>query len=392
MNLEHIEIKPVILSTLSQFAEGFGDSNRFEQIIPITVSRARAQSKNPYAKPDDIVLFLALKNKQIIGYLGRFPGILSFKNDHYRVFWGSTFFLMDKFRGKGIGKQLLDAMVSLNQDFVVTRITPEADKVLKCYGMKVLGVLNYFQFRVEKVHFFKGLFGYFINNENIFAGNRQWAMALLKKAENFIYKLEKRLFYSAIDGYANKLSHHYQVRVTDKISDTDFDQLQQTQQPFFYRGPELINWMIQNRWILSKNENVLNMRGYYFSDVRELFTYIALKLYCKTHHHYRGFIVLCISSNKGRTILRVLDHYFKTDDVISGACAAVFKYAQKYQADRIEFSNKMGCYLNSQNFFKKFLKKQHRHYLYFPKNIDSPLERLKNEIRFDYCDGDTAFT
>jgi GNAT superfamily N-acetyltransferase len=392
MSSENIEIKPVMLKDLYQFARGFTDSSGFERIAPITVSRAKAQMKNPYAKPDDIVLFVALKNNQVIGYIGRFPGILSFESKHYRVFWGSTFYLMAKYRGKGIGKQLLDKMILLDQDFVVTRITPQADKVLKCYGMKVLGSLKYFQFRVERVHFFKGLFKAFKNIEKVFGGNNQWGKDLINKVENGFYKLEKRFFYAATAGLVNNMAGNYKVWITNKIKESDFFQQQQTHQPFFYRGPELINWMLQERWVLSQCNKMPDISGYYFSDIRELFTFITLKLYYKNQQNYSGFIILCVSSHKGKTVLKVLDHLLKTTDVIPAACATVLKYARQYQADRVEFSDKMGCYLKRRLFFKKFLKKQQREYLYFPAHENSPLERVRKKIRFDYCDGDTAFT
>lgn len=391
MNSENIEIKPVPLKDLYLFAKGFTRPNGPERISPITVSRAKAQMKNPYAQPDDIVLFVALKNNQVIGYIGRFPGILSFENKHYRVFWGSTFYLMDKYRGKGIGKQLLDKAIALDQDFVVTRITPQADKVLKCYGLKVLGSLNYFQFRVERVHFFNGLFRVFNNISNAFGGNNQCGKELIKKVEDGFYKLEKRFFYTAIADRVNKMAGNYKVRFTNEIKETDFFQ-QETHQPFFYRGPELINYMLQERWVLSQFDNVTKISGYYFSGIRDLFTFIALKLYYKNQQNYSGFIILCVSSHKGKTVLRVLDHVLKTADVIPAACATALKYARQYQADRVEFSDKMGRYLNGRIFFKKFLKKQKRQYRYFPTHGNSPLERAKKEIRFDYCDGDTAFT
>lgn len=391
MTSENIDIKPVLLKDLYQFAKGYADSSGFERIVPITLSRARAHMKNPYAQPDDIVLFVALKNNQVIGYLGRFPGILSFESNHYRVFWGSTFYLMDKYRGKGIGKQLLDKMISLNQDFVVTRITPQADKVLKCYGMKALGSLNYFQFRVERVHFFKEFFKVFKNMDSAFGSNNQFGKDLIKKVEDSFYKLEKRFFYAAINGLVNKMAGNYKACITYDIKESDFFQ-QQTHQPIFYRGPELINWMLHERWVLSQCDNVPEISGYHFSGIRDLFNFIALKLYYKNQQNYSGFIILCVSSHKGKTVLRVLDHLLKRTDVIPAACATVLKYARKYQADRVEFSDKMGCYLKRRIFFKRFLKRQKREYLYFPAHEKSPLERFKKEIRLDYCDGDTAFT
>ena len=391
MTSENIDIKPVLLKDLYQFAKGYADSSGFERIVPITLSRARAQMKNPYAQPDDIVLFVALKNNQVIGYIGRFPGILSFESNHYRVFWGSTFYLMNKYRGKGIGKQLLDKMISLNQDFVVTRITPQADKVLKCYGMKALGSLNYFQFRVERVHFFKEFFKVFKNMDSAFGSNNQFGKDLIKKVEDGFYKLEKRFFYAAINGLVNKMAGNYKACITYDIKESDFFQ-QHTHQPFFFRGSELINWMLHERWVLSHGDNVPEISGYHFSGIRDIFNFIALKLYYKNQQNYSGFIILCVSSHKGKTVLRVLDHLLKRTDVIPAACAAVLKYARKYQADRVEFSDKMGCYLKRQIFFKRFLKRQKREYLYFPGHEKSPLKRFKKEIRLDYCDGDTAFT
>ena len=392
MSSENIHIKPVFLKDLYQFAKHFAGSSNIERIAPITISRAKAQTKNPYSQPDDVVLFVAFKNNQVIGYIGRLPGLLSFENKHYRVFWGSTFYIMDKYRGKNIGKQLLDNMISLNQDFVVTRVTPQADKVLKRYGMNLLGSLNYFQLRVEKVHCFKGLFEVYKKIDKTLCGKDQCGRELINKVEECFYKLEKRFFYAAISGLVNKMAGNYKAWIANKIKESDFFEKQQLHRPFFYRGPELINWMLQERWVFSQGDNKPELSGYHFSGIRELFTYITLKFYYKNHHHYTGFIILCVSSHKGKTVLRVLDHLLKTTDVIPAACATVLKYARQYQADRVEFSDKMGQYLNRQIIFKRFLKKQTREYLYFPAHGNSPLERVKKDIRFDYCDGDTAFT
>jgi hypothetical protein len=255
--------------------------------------------------------------------------------------------------------------------------------------MKTLGSLTYFQLRVERVHYFDKLFTAFKKTSG---GKKQSSRKWIKKIEETIYKLEKRLFYAATSGFVHKMSGNYKYLITNKIKESDFFERHHFQQPFFYRGPELINWMLQERWILSQDDNTQEVSGYHFSGIRNFFNYIALKLYYRNQQNYIGFIILCISSYKGKTVLRVLDHLFKASDVIPGVCAAVLKYAKKYQADRIEFSDKMGDYLNDQTYFKRFLKKQKREYRYFPAYENSPLERAKKMIEFDYCDGDTAFT
>jgi hypothetical protein len=215
---------------------------------------------------------------------------------------------------------------------------------------------------------------------------------LIKKIEESIYKLEKRLFYASIDGFLNKMAGHYKARIANEIKESDFFEKKHLHSPYFYRGPELINWMLQERWVLSRRDNLPKVSGYHFSGIRNFFTYVVLKLYYKNKRNYKGFIILCVSSHKGKTVLRVLDHLFKTSHVISGACAAVLKYARLHQADRVEFSDEIGSYLNRRIYLNKFLKKQKREYLYFPAHENSPLEQVKKEIQFDYCDGDTAFT
>lgn len=392
MNSDNIHIKTVFLKDLKQFASGFADKSDFDRIIPITLPRAGAQAKNPYANPEDAVLFVAFNNNRIIGYLGRFPGLLSFENKHWRIFWGSTFYLMDKYRGKGLGQLLLDKMISLNQDFIVTRITPPAKSVLKSYGMAVLGSLDYFQLRVEKVHCFKGLFEAFKKFDKGPDDKNHGNRKLGKKLEESLYKMEKYFFYLAISGLVHKMAGYYKFRVTDHIKKSDFFEHQESDTPFFYRGPELINWMLQEKWVISKFHTVAEKSGYYFSNIRDLFTYIPVKLYHRTYQNYVGFIILSVSSHKGKTVLKVLDHSLKTNDIISAACAVVLKYARKYLADRVELSSKMGDYLINYMIFKSFLKMQKRDYLYFPADETSPLERSKEKIRFDYCDGDTAFT
>ena len=392
MSLKNIDIKTVSLKDLRQFAASFAGSKDFDRIVPITVTRASAQTHNPYSFPEDIVLFAAFKNDRIIGYLGRFPGLLSFENKYYRIFWGSTFYIMDKYRGMGLGKVLLNTMISLNQDFAVTRITPQAEIVLKNYGMKVLGQLEYFQLRVEKIHFFKGLFDAVKKIGKTLGGKNQPTGNMVKKFEEIFYKLEKRFFYMAISGTIHKMKSNYNFRIAEKIKKSDFPEKLGHITPAFYRGPELINWMIEKRWVLSRCDNPTEKSGYYFSSIRDIFTYIPLKLYHKDLESYRGFIILNLSSYKGNTVLKVLDHSLKTKDVIPAACAAVLYYARQYQADRVELSLKMGDYLSEFMLFKRFLKKQKRKYFYFPANKNSPLERAKKDIRFDYCDGDTAFT
>lgn len=391
MSLEHVDIKPVYLKDLFSFAQGFAKPDGAGRIAPITLKRAHAQMKNPYARGSDIVLFVAYKKKQCIGYLGQIPGLLVTGCGNHRVFWGSTFYVADQYRGMGIGMRLLNQLRFVPQDFVVTQITTPAYCSLIKYGMKVLGQLNYFQLRVEKTHLLGRFFASLKSYSRPSAGQKHFGTNL-EKIENHLCKLEKRIFYRFCSRFTDNTIANYKFQTVHEVTASDFFENPCHYSPFFYRGPAVINWMLRHKWVYSEQKNAADIPRYHFSGFRQFFSYIPLKLYFKNFRHYKGFFILCISISKGKKVLKILDHSLENDDVIPAVCAAALLYAARYEADRVEFPEKIGQYLSQQTFYKRFLKEQTREYLFFPKNQNSLLERLKGEIQFNYCDGDTAFT
>jgi GNAT superfamily N-acetyltransferase len=391
MGLENIDIKPVYLKDLFSFAQGFAKADGSGRIAPMTLQRARAQMKNPYARDNDIVLFVAYKKKQCIGYLGQIPGLLVTECEKHRVFWGSTFYMADQYRGMGIGTRLLNQLRLVPQDFVVTRITAPAYSSLIKYGMKVLGELNYLQLRVEKTHllgrFFEGL-----KNYSRPSTARQQSGTNIEKIEKHLCKLEKLIFYRFCSRFADHRAADYKFQRVPGVTASDFFENPILYSPLFYRGPAVINWMLQHKWVYSEQKKTADMPRYHFSGFRQFFSYIPLKLYFKNFRQYKGFVILCISISKRKRVLKILDHSLENNNVIPAVCAVTLLYAERYQVDRVEFPERMGQYLEQKTLYKRFLKEQTREYLFFPKNQNSPLERLKGEIQFDYCDGDIAFT
>ncbi len=390
MIVEHIDIKPVCLKDLYAFAKDFEKEKKPGQVIPITVNRARSQMKNPYAAPDDVVLFTAWHGKKCVGYIGLLPGILAGKNKRHRILWGSTFYLADEYRGKGIGKMLLEQLRCQPLDFVVTRITPGACRLLIRFGMKTLGRLHYFQLRVEKIHVLKKIFDIF-NHSDKFQTDHGLRRTEWKNMERYFFRLEKRIFYGAALTLMKKKASPYKAVKVSAISRSDyFDSHQQP--PNFFRGPQVINWMLQNKWITSgKNDSKTGVK-YHFSASRRLFSYTAIKLFSGNNKKYLGFMIFSVAASKGKTILKVLDHSLEGVQAVPAALAVSLAHAADHRADRLELPEKLGDYLMKHVFFHKFLKKQKRRYIYYSQHKNSPLERVKGKIRLDYCDGDTAFT
>jgi hypothetical protein len=148
--------------------------------------------------------------------------------------------------------------------------------------------------------------------------------------------------------------------------------------------------MIDSPWVISGNRPGEGAVRYYFSDVRDIFRYVAMEIHPKEKGGPLGFLVLSISYKKKKTRVKILDFCFKNpaDDEI--AVYLALKHARAYLADRIEYPRHLAIYFNRHAEFKKLVKKQSRLYMFYPRSSQSPLAVYRETIALDYCDGDTA--
>lgn len=78
----------------------------FRNVAPVTRHRARFVINNPRSEKDDAVLFLARMGDEILGYRLVFPDRIYVNGQSIKIGWGSSFWVNDKYRGRGIGKAL----------------------------------------------------------------------------------------------------------------------------------------------------------------------------------------------------------------------------------------------------------------------------------------------
>ena len=393
LDMNRITIEKIRLKELYHFACGMSGQSAFETVAPISHLRALAHTKNPYAHPDDIVLLVAYKGNQCIGYHGLLPGRLKRGGHFFKIHWATTFFVAPEFRNKGIGKLLLNEIKKINIDFAVTRMTKDAQQAYQRMNFKPFGHLTYYQLRVESIQLLDPVFravGSFLEKKGMKSCKFH---AALNRFEYKLYGCFKKKFYSILLNYIQ----------TDKtgIECREVDQLKKESLPYvvctsnhcqFYRGIEAINWMIRYRWVLSTNELEEKMDNYYFSQDRDIFKYIVLNIYSRNEVLYKGFLILSVSRNKRKTVIKLLDFRFQNPKDHPIAFFCVIKYAKKFLADRVEIPVGLANFIQPRRFFRHLIKKQKRLYLFYPKNTKSPLAQAAGNITFSYCDGDVPFT
>lgn len=360
MDHNPIGIKKIKARDILDFTKAALSDPNYRDIVPVSMSRAIAHSKNPYAEKEDVVLLVAYKDGRCVGYHGILPGLLQRDGNFSPVFWGSTFFVSNPFRGRGVGKALLENIKSLNVDFVVTGMTGQAKKALKDFGLKRLGQLIFCQIRLDRIKIFSGF--------------------------------KKRLFYRLMLNQMSANVKDFRYIQVKQIKHSEDAATLGTNSPHFYRGIDLINWMLRYPWIQSSGEMKNRWGRYYFSEVRDIFRYIALEIYSGEMELYQGFLILSISRTRKKTVVKVLDYNFNNPADSKIACLLTVKYARDVLADRIEFPLCLEADFSCKFLRKFFLKRQKRTYLFLPKDKDSALANSAGELVLKFCDGDIPFS
>ena len=389
-----IKIQKIRLKELAFWAAGSLNQPAYKKVVPVTLTRAASQSKNPYARPEDVVLLVAFSGDQCIGYHGLLPAVFRHRDGFARVHWATTFFVAPAFRGRGIGKYLLQEIKNLKMDFIVCQITESARRTYSSSGFEDLGELNYFQLRVDRLdvvsRFFDATAG---RSGNKSARPQSRPPGVIRLLQRPVYRLTKRLFYPlAVHGSRRHVKRKFTWKIVDRIDESRLGRPdRQPPGASFFRGLPAVNWMLDCPWVVSGNQRRTGFARYYFSDVRDIFRYVAIEINSEHPGDPLGFLVLSISAKKKKTRVKILDFYFKNPADEDIAVYLALKQAGVYLADRIEYPCSLTDYFSRRAEFKKLIKKQTRLYMYYPQSSRSPISACRGKIAFDYCDGDTAF-
>jgi len=388
-----IKIKKIKLGDLYDFTCGIVADPSFEKVAPISLMRAESQSKNPYGRPEDVALFVAFSGNQCVGYHGLLPAIFNHGDNFASVYWATTFYVAPDFRGQGIGKCLLEEIKNAKIDFFVTQMTESAERTYRSAGYQDIGTLDYFQLRVDRLDFLAGFFDAIIPLFKKKSPDPRHVPPGLMRLKRSVYSFIKKIFYHIAVSKSHKQQGRFSWKIVDQINESlwgarDKDLID----PVFFRGADAVNWMLKYPWVISRNDTITDMPNYYFSDVREIFRYVAIEIGSPGAGQPKGFLVLSISHKKEKTRVKILDFHFNNPEDREIAVYLALKYAKDFLADRIEYPASLEIYFKKTIRFKKLTKKQRRLYMFYPGSSPSPLGVYKGRIALNYCDADTTFT
>jgi len=394
---DQIRIEKIKFKEIYKFAGNALSQAPYQTAAPISLRRALSQSNNPYGRPEDVVLLVALRGGKCVGYQGLLPGLFCHNGELKRVHWSTAFFVSPDYRGEGIAGCLLKEVKKLNVDFPVTRMTERARQAYLKAGFKELGNLTYYQLRMEKIRKLDAIFQEAVASLGLDTDPAEMSKlnAAARRGEGALYQRAKKIFYRQLLADLKPKQQAFEHEAVAQIDAQAQEFIQKLlKNPRFFRGIEAINWMLKYRWIISAKPETAKAEGepYYFSLVSELFDYVALEIYSADKKVFKGFLILSVLVKKGRTWVKILDFAFK--DPNNGDLAAYFGliYANKFSADRLEFPASLLDYFEQNPLLQPLIKEQQRLYLFYPKTHGSAFEGCRDGIELDYCDADTAFT
>lgn len=280
-----LNIRRVRLEELEDFARSSLVDPAFSQVAPISLVRARAQANNPLADPEDLALVVAFDGDRCIGYHGVLPGYLNTSTGRSKIYWLVTFYLDPDYRGRGCGKQLVQAIQETGIDLVATGLTKGAVGVYRSLGFSELGELPFGQLRVDRLQL--------ANRAKAGTGMHR----LLRRVDAWYYLLAKKSLY----GFACRESRIPKHRRPEAFEWQPPERRQsRSGQPgrasSFERGPATIGWMLQYPWIVSRDDTGEDVKNYYFSRVRDRFEFVVLELAGRDGTPTEEFAILSLST------------------------------------------------------------------------------------------------
>ncbi|MEX1247378.1 MAG: GNAT family N-acetyltransferase [Anaerolineales bacterium] len=391
MSLNAARIERIKLKDLPALAAAVVNGAAPDTFIPITKHRAIAHIHNPYAEPDDVALLLAQEGDRNVGYFGLMPVMLQHEGKLHKVHWLTTWAVAPDYLGKGLGSQLMEAAVAVDGDLAIVGSKP-ARRIANKYGFR----------EVKTLHYVRIDFGV--------AGRSNPAGSFLRAIRKILAVFRVRINIDRVDrpiarffdllfapllrpwligGLARKAGSTEKTIRMQRVQQVKPGTWQMGQRTGFYRGIEVVNWMLAHPWVLPSGQSESERLNYGFTDARLGFEVSGWQLSAESGESL-GFVCFQSSRINGRIVLKVLDYQLAPTS--PSLLAVALQQARGVRADIMEGPAELAEPLRGSRLERLLVRRRQRTLQVHLRSGDSPMARAWPHIEQSYCDGDMAFT
>lgn len=359
------EIKKIRLKELKVFVT----SELFQKFNTIPVSPLRADSylQNPNAKPDDIVLYLAFVNNELVAFRSIFAGVAQTAPKIMRFGWCSGNWVHPGFRRRGFSEMLLrEAYSDWDKKLMFTNYAPESEKLYLKTGW------------FKPVYAFKGARAYLFPKTKKLVKTRK--RNILFNALIFITDIGMGVLSMIRIGFFRDRRHSGIV-----FNEIDFPDEQcfkvfekNKTKHFFSRGEDEFRWILEHPWLSTQKADFCE--NYPFSSYAESFYYKFVKIFVEDE--FVGLLVFSVRNGHLKTLFFWIDGEPEEE---------ITRYLKSFCAkNRIEiltvYNNKIARHLIANRFPFLYVKK-------YGQQIYSTFEAGDGNMTvFQDGDGDVVFT
>lgn len=389
-----IRIDKIKSLDLIAFAGTYLSSAKEGQFIPITMQRAVAHANNPLVGEEDIGLLVAYHGEECVGFFGVMPVLLKNRDEYSKVSWFTTWRVSPHLRGKSIGSLLMKEALSLGKDYLIVG-SSSARRVCQRFGFLEREPLDYCYLDLsgmERLNPATWVFRAFRKILKPFKFKVSVDNPITQEFSRLLSPLTSRIFRYWLYRANRHILKEIHFQEVNQVRLETPEQMATLSPVALYRGAKIINWMLEYPWVLETGRSATEKMDYFFTDVRDFYRNIALELFDSSIREYRGYLILSASTYRKRMDLKVLDALFNDRMDERFVLPIAVHYARKVKADMIELSKHQAQAIQTGFLSRILLHHKQRIYQCYPASPDSPLAHAWNEIEFNYCDGDMAFS
>ncbi len=282
----------------------FIDSEAFLSLenIPISPQRATSYLKNPQCSQNNVVLFLAYEEEELVGYRALLPDRIIFENKVISFAWLSGNWVHPAKRRKGIASLLLEhALEAWEYKLMFTNYAAESKAVYVKSGEFVKyaslnGIRVYLRFPLAEV----------LPPKNSLFRNLKPAFNVFDRLLNTVGDLRFR------NSQGNRTSRQERTEEIQSLDEETIDYIKRWRDDNF--TCDIVNklkWIEAWPWILEKSQPDETDKKYFFSSTAQKYENIQLKVY-NSENQFVAYLMIIVIGNK-----LTIPYFFSSKEAIT---------------------------------------------------------------------------